>query len=58
MRAIDDKELEMKTRIENLKAQIKYLQEKVAHMSGEIEAYRFCIRCNGVSGADIIGEDK
>lgn len=27
MRTIDDKELEMKTRIENLKAQIKYLQE-------------------------------
>lgn len=58
MRAIDDKELEMKTRIENLKAQIKYLQEKVSHMSGEIEAYRFCIRCNGVSGADMRGTDE
>ena len=47
--------LEMKTRIENLKAQIKYLQERVDHMSGEIDAYRFCIRCNGVSGAEVTG---
>ena len=38
-----------------MKGQIEYLRGRIARMSGEIEAYRFCIRCNGVSGAEVTG---
>ena len=41
---------ECKQLIEALKEQIRIVENHNNHLNGAIEAYRFCIRCNGVSG--------
>ena len=38
-----------------MKEHIKYLQDRINRLEGEIYAYRFCIRCNGVSGNEVTG---
>ena len=41
---------ECKQLIEALKERIRIIENDNNHLNGAIEAYRFCIRCNGVSG--------
>ena len=41
---------ECKQLIEALKERIRMIENDNNHLNGAIEAYRFCIRCNGVSG--------
>lgn len=39
---------------EKLKHNIRFLKEDKAEMQGEINGLRFAIRCNGVSGGDVM----
>lgn len=41
---------ECKQLIETLKERIRMIENDNNHLNGAIEAYRFCIRCNSVSG--------
>lgn len=41
---------ECKQLIEALKERIRVIENDNSRLKGAIEAYRFCIRCNGVSG--------
>jgi len=41
---------ECKQLIEALKERIRTIENDNNRLNGAIEAYRFCIRCNGVSG--------
>jgi uncharacterized protein YlxW (UPF0749 family) len=41
---------ECKQLVEALKERIRTIENDNNHLNGAIEAYRFCIRCNGVSG--------
>lgn len=45
--------ISLKKQIEELKANIEYLNENKAMMQGEINGLRFAIRCNGVSGNEV-----
>ena len=39
-----------------LEAHIAYLEGRVAQMEGEIKALAFAVRCNGVSGNEVMYE--
>ena len=41
---------ECKQLVDALKERIRTVENHNNHLNGAIEAYRFCIRCNGVSG--------
>ena len=41
---------ECKQLVDALKEQIRIVENHNNRLNGAIEAYRFCIRCNGVSG--------
>ena len=41
---------ECKQLIEAFKERIRVIENDNNHLNGAIEAYRFCVRCNGVSG--------
>lgn len=41
---------ECKQLVKALKERIRTIENDNNHLNGAIEAYRFCIRCNGVSG--------
>jgi len=44
---------ECKQLIETLKEHIGVIENDNNRLNGAIEAYRFCIRCNGVSGDEV-----
>ena len=39
---------------EELENHIKFLERKNAMLEGKIDALKFALRCNGISGADVI----
>ncbi len=44
---------ECKQLAEALKERIRVIENDNSRLKGAIEAYRFCIRCNGVSGDEV-----
>ena len=45
--------VEMGKMCEKLKAHIEYLRRQNDSMKGEIKAFKFAIRCGGVSGNEV-----
>ena len=43
----------LKKRVEEHELQVKILQSRIIRLESQNEALRFCVRCNGVSGAEI-----
>ena len=39
---------------EELKAHVSYLQEQLARANGMIDGLKFALRCDGVSGGDVM----
>lgn len=39
---------------EELKNRIEFLERRNAMLEGKIDALKFALRCNGISGADVI----
>ena len=48
---IDNLEMEN----QQLQETMKYRQEKIYRLEGVIDALKFAIRCNGVSGSEVMG---
>lgn len=48
-----DKAAELEKRIKELEFQLDGAERRVCRLEGENSAYRFAIRCNGVSGAEV-----
>lgn len=40
--------------LESAKAEIQYLSSKIDRLQGVIEGLKYGLRCNGVSGGDVI----
>lgn len=40
--------------IEELKAHVSYLQEQLARANGMIDGLKFALRCDGVSGGEVM----
>ena len=40
--------------LESAKAEIRYLSCKIDRLQGVIEGLKFGLRCNGVSGGDVV----
>lgn len=45
---------ELAKRNEELESHINYLQERLSRQEGLVEGLKFALRCNGVSGGDVV----
>ena len=52
---VEETKIDWERECHELQNHISYLQGKINRLEGEVSAYRFCIRCNGVSGAEVTG---
>lgn len=51
--ALQDEVGELRKKNEELRSHIHMVEREMDRMGGQIAAYKFVIRCNGVSGAEV-----
>ena len=53
IKALQDEVEELRKKNEELRSHIHMVEREMDRMGGQIAAYKFVIRCNGVSGAEV-----